>query len=193
MDTIKRADRPDLETGRERSAIWGGPFLIGAVIAALGVFAFISTGIAGLATILFFGVLLAGGGLLEVIEGFRNRRRGSLVLHVLSGILAVVVGGILLFRPVAGLAALSLLLGGFFIASGLFRGITAMVDRYERWGFDLFYGVVAVVLGIVVFANWPAVSLWLVGALVGVELLARGIAIMGVSLVVRRELRRATV
>lgn len=192
MDTYKRPGRTAPLSGRERSAIWGGPFLLGVLIAALGVFALLSTGIAGLATVIFFGVLLAGGGVVEIIEGFGERKeKGNLLLHVLSGVLAVVVGGILLLMPIAGLAALTLLLGGYFIASGLFRGVTALADRYEKWGFDLFYGIVAIALGVIVFAAWPEVSLTLVGALIGIELLARGIAIIGVSLTMRRGLREA--
>ncbi len=193
MPTLDPRTSSHHDTGRTRSAAWGAPFVMGLLIAVLGFFAFIAAGITSLATILLFGALLGAGGLVEIVEAFRHRHHGGLVLHLLSGILALVVGAIMLFRPVAGLAAVSLMLGGYFLASGLFRGITAVADRYERWGFDVFYAVVAIALGIAVFSGWPVTSLWLVGALVGAELIARGIAIMGVSLALRRELKGVTV
>ncbi|MGI5862773.1 MAG: HdeD family acid-resistance protein [Myxococcales bacterium] len=193
MADSSKPTRTARETGRARSTLWGAPFVLGMAITLLGVLAFIAARITSLATILVFGALLAIGGIVEIVEGFWHRKTGHLVLHVLSGVLAAVVGGILLFRPVAGLTAVGLLLGGFFLASGLFRGITAVADRYERWGFDLAYGLLAIGLGIVVFAGWPLTSLWLVGALVGAELVIRGVAIMGVALTVRRELGKTAV
>ncbi len=190
MADSSKHTRTNPELGRSRSAVWGAPFVLGLAISLLGVLAFIAARITSLATILVFGALLAVGGIVEIVEGFLHRKAGHLARHVLSGVLATVVGAILLFRPVAGLSAVGLLLGGFFLVSGLFRGITAVADRYERWGFDLAYGLLAIGLGVIVFAGWPLTSLWLVGALIGAELILRGVAIMGVSLTVRRELQR---
>ena len=190
MADSSKHTRTNPELGRSRSAVWGAPFVLGLAISLLGVLAFIAARITSLATILVFGALLAVGGIIEIVEGFLHRKAGHLARHVLSGVLATVVGAILLFRPVAGLSAVGLLLGGFFLVSGLFRGITAVADRYERWGFDLAYGLLAIGLGVIVFAGWPLTSLWLVGALIGAELILRGVAIMGVSLTVRRELQR---
>lgn len=193
MADSSKHTRANPELGRSRSAVWGAPFVLGLAISLLGVLAFIAARITSLATILVFGALLAVGGIVEIVEGFLHRKAGHLARHVLSGVLATVVGAILLFRPVAGLSAVGLLLGGFFLVSGLFRGITAVADRYERWGFDLAYGLLAIGLGVIVFAGWPLTSLWLVGALIGAELILRGVAIMGVSLAVRHELQRTPI
>ena len=175
---------------REVSAAWGGPFVMGTLLVLLGIFAFIAAGITSLATAIMFGILLFVAGILEIVYAFRVRRGGRFTLYFLGGIFSVVVGVLFLVRPLAGLAALSLLLAGYFFATGLFRGITSVMDRYPRWYFDFFYGVVAVLLGVLIVAQWPISSLWIVGALVGAEIASRGIAMMAVALEMRRVLRQ---
>jgi uncharacterized membrane protein HdeD (DUF308 family) len=94
--------------------------------------------------------------------------------------------------PGAGLAALTLLLAGYFFASGLFHTITSLVDRYPRWGWDLVYGAVSLVLGIVVMSRWPVSAVWLVGTLVGFGILFRGLTLMAGSLSFRRALHEVS-
>ena len=67
-----------------------------------------------------------------------------------------------------------------------------MVDRYARWGWDCFDGIVSVLLGAVIMAQWPLSTVWAVGIVVGVGLLSRGIALMAGSLAVRSVIREAT-
>ncbi|MCI0569401.1 MAG: DUF308 domain-containing protein [Myxococcaceae bacterium] len=178
--------------GRATAAAWGAPFFLGLLLVALGVFAFIAAGLTSLASILFFGVLLFAGGVLEVIHAFRVRKEGRFLLYFLGGVLSLVVGALFFLRPLESLASVTLLLAAYFFASGLFRGITSVMDRYPGWGWDFFYGAVSVVLGVVLFAQWPVSSLWLLGVLVAAALIARGAAVMGASLALRRGLRAAT-
>ena len=107
----------------------------------------------------------------------------------MSGFLSIAVGGVFLARPFAGLAAVSLMLAGYFFASGLFRAITSVIDRYRHWGFDLFYGAITVFLGVLLLQGWPATAFWLLGTLVGIELILRGAAVLGASLALRRALQ----
>lgn len=190
MSPVESGQR-GVAAGRAVSATWGTPFVAGLFMVALGILAFIAAGIASLATIFAFGALLLVAGLMEVVYAFQARRQGSFLLPLLSGLLSLVVGALFLFRPLAGLAATSLMLAAFFLASGLFRGITAIADRYAHWGWDLFYGVVAIVLGVLLLSGWPTSSIVTIGVLVGAELIARGSTLMGASLALRRGLRPA--
>jgi uncharacterized membrane protein HdeD (DUF308 family) len=179
--------------GRTQSSAWGAPFLFGLLVAICGVLALISVGVTSMLSAVFIGILLVAAGILEIIEAFRVRKAGPFLLYLLAGILTGIVGVLFVARPMAGLASLGLLLACYFFASGLFRGITSIADRYAGWGWDFAYGICAVVLGVIVMSQWPISSLWLVGTLVGIELLLRGIAIMSGSLALRRGLRRVTV
>ncbi len=179
-----------MQEGRARAATWGSSFLAGLLIFALGVFCLIATGVTGFASILLFGGLLLAAGILEIYSAFRERRQGRQFLpHFLVGLLSFVVGGLFLVRPAVGLAAVTLLLAGYFFADGLFRSITSLLDRYEGWAWDFFSGAVSVLLGVIVFSQWPISSLWVVGALVGVQLMMRGVLVMSVSLTLRRAMR----
>lgn len=162
----------------------------GILLVVLGIFAFVYVFATSITSVLILGALVGIGGAIEIVSAFRAEAHGRL-LRLLSGVLSLVVGGLLLFRPVAGVAAVGLLLAGWFFASGLFRGVLALLDRPPRWGWDLAYGIVSVLLGVFVVAQWPASSFLVLGVLVAVELVSRGAAIIGASLAVRSLVRRA--
>ncbi len=175
-----------MEEGRRAAFAWGTVFTIGLLLFAGGVLCLIAAGITGLASIILFGAFLTGAGVVEIVHGFRRRGSGQFFLYLLAGLLSLVVGLLFLARPLAGLAAVTLLLAGYFFAVGIFRGVTSLMDRYPGWGWDLLSGAASVVLGIIAVVQWPISSLWLVGVLVGVELIARGATTMAIGLGVRR-------
>jgi uncharacterized membrane protein HdeD (DUF308 family) len=178
---------------RVTSTLWGGPFVLGLLLTVLGVVALGAAFLTSLVTAIFFGAMLAVAGIMEVVSAFRVRRSGGpFALYLLGGVLSAVVGLFILVYPKAGLAALTLLLAGYFFASGLFHAITSVVDRYPRWGWDFFYGAVSVFLGAVVMAEWPISAVWLVGTMVGISILFRGVSLMAGSLTLRRAMREVT-
>ena len=91
-----------------------------------------------------------------------------------------------MFRAGAGLATITLLLAGYFIANGLFRCVTSVADRYFHWGWDFALGAISIFLGVIVIGQWPVSALWVVGTLVGVEIFFRGLGLMVAGLDIRR-------
>ncbi len=175
---------------RVNSAAWGGPFILGLLTMLLGIVALGAAFFTSLVSAILFGALLGGAGVMEIISAFRERKSGGpFWLYLLGGILSVVVGLFILVYPAAGLGAMTLLLAGYFFASGLFHAITSVMDRYPRWGWDFFYGAVSIFLGILVMRQWPISAVWLVGTLVGIGIFFRGVALMAGALTVRRVLR----
>lgn len=164
-----------------RRSYWSGPFVAGLLIAIIGIVAFWTPLVTSIASVLLIGALLASAGVVELIGSFRHRHDGITAHSVLSGILSLVVGILFIARPVVGVAALGLMLAAYFFATGLFRIINAVADRYPRWGWDLAYGLIALAAGVMVMLYWPIASLVLIGMLVGVELLGRGIALMAIG------------
>jgi uncharacterized membrane protein HdeD (DUF308 family) len=164
---------------------------MGLLIALAGVLALLWVGFTSVATVYFYGAMLVVAGIFEIVHAFRTRgKAGPFLMFLLGGILSIVVGMLVWARPGAGLVALTLLLAGYFFASGLFRGITSIADRYPGWGSDFAYGIVSVVLGAIIFAQLPSSSMWVLGVVVGVEILSRGISIMAGALMVRSALHR---
>lgn len=175
---------------RTTAGLWGGPFVMGLLLTLLGVVALGAVVLTSLFSVIFYGSMLVVAGAFELVHAFRIRKTGPFLMFLLGGILSIGVGAMVVARPGAGLFAVTLLMAGYFFASGLFRGITALSDRHEGWGWDLAYGLVSLALGVIIFAQLPASSLWALGIVVGVEILVRGIAIMAAALAVRGVLRR---
>jgi uncharacterized membrane protein HdeD (DUF308 family) len=184
----------NIDTGttpqRSMSGLWGGPFVMGLLLSLLGIVALGAVVITSVASVIFFGSMLVVAGIFEIVHALRVRKTGPFLMFLLGGVLSVVVGAMVLARPGSGLVAMTLLLAGYFFASGLFRGITSLVDRYAGWGWDFAYGIVSVVLGIIISAQMPTSTLWALGLVVGVEILSRGISIMAGALAVRGAMRR---
>ncbi|WP_395846693.1 HdeD family acid-resistance protein [Cystobacter fuscus] len=175
---------------RNRSGLWGGPFVMGLLLSLLGIVALGAVVATSVASVIFFGSMLVVAGVFEIIHAFRVRKTGPFLMYLLGGVLSIVVGAMVLARPGSGLVAMTLLLAGYFFASGLFRGITSIVDRYAGWGWDFAYGIVSVVLGVIISSQMPTSTLWALGLVVGVEILSRGISIMAGALAVRGAMQR---
>ena len=71
------------------------------------------------------------------------------------------------------------------MAVGAFRTLSAMVVRYPYWGWSLLNGVVTFLLGLIIFRQWPFGSLWVIGLLVGIEMLFFGWTWFMMSLAIR--------
>jgi uncharacterized membrane protein HdeD (DUF308 family) len=173
-------------------AIWGVPMTMGILMIVGGVIAFFASILTSLVSIYFLGTLLLVVGVLEIVGAFRTRGRGPFFVYFLMGLLSIVVGALFLDRPMASLAALTLLIAGMFFAGGLFRGVTAIADRYPHWGWDLAYGIVAALLGIFVVFDFPFSALWVLGVVVAAEIFARGIALVAASSSLHHQLAPAS-
>jgi uncharacterized membrane protein HdeD (DUF308 family) len=179
-------DEAGAERARAVREAWGGTFVLGILMAVLGVFAMAVAPATGLLTVVMLGAFLAVAGIFEAYHALRHREGGNRLVFLLGGILSIVVGGLLMFRAGVGLATITLLLAGYFVANGLFRSVTSIADRYLHWGWDFLLGAISILLGFIVFAQWPVSSLWLVGTLVGVEIFFRGCGLMLAGLDIRR-------
>src|SRR5512140_478069 len=170
------------ERGERRPTYgWGVAMTIGILLIILGAAALSASVLTSVVTVLYLGILLIVVGGLEIISAFRAHRNRQFLVYFLAGVLSIVVGGLFLDRPLASLASLTLLVAGFLFASGLFRGVHAVVDRYPRWGWDLAYAFVAVILGAYMAAQWPVSALWVIGTIVGIEIIARGVTLVAAS------------
>lgn len=66
------------------------------------------------------------------------------------------------------------MLAGFFIVGGTFRIIMALSERFPSWGWVAFNGAVTLLLGFLIWRQWPEASLWVIGTFVGIDLVLMG-------------------
>jgi uncharacterized membrane protein HdeD (DUF308 family) len=165
---------------------WGWFLALGIALIVLGVFAVVAAEIATLASVLLFGWLILIGGMLEVVTAFWARQWSGFFLHLLAGVLYMVIGLLIVGHPVAAAAGLTLVLTALFLTGGVFRIAAAAMLRYPNWGWSVLDGVVTLVLGVLIWANWPESSLLLIGTFVGIALIFRGWAWVMFALAVRQ-------
>lgn len=156
---------------------------------ALGVLALLLAVIATFASVIAFGAILAGGGFLQLAQAVQARAWRGLSFYLLTGIVTIFAGISLIMRPAAGALALTLLLAGFFMAQGAFRVVVAtMADHLPGRALQVLNGVVTFALGLIIGLQWPEGSLWVIGVVVGIDLISTGASqVAGASLVRRRE------
>jgi len=153
---------------------WGWYIGLGIVLIILGAIALGRTFIVTVASVMFFGWLLIAGGLIEAVHAFWRERWSGFFLDLFSGILYVVVGFMIVANPGASAAALTLLIAMFLIFGGIFRVVMALAARYPHWGWMLLHGGINLLLGVLIWRQWPVSGLWVIGLFVGIELLLNG-------------------
>jgi uncharacterized membrane protein HdeD (DUF308 family) len=176
------------------SALRGNWFwfvLLGIALIVLGMVAISSAVIASLAFAVFFGVLILMSGVVETIGSFWTRAWSGFFLHLLSGILAIVIGVLFLRRPVTELLVFTLLIAAFLMVGGIFKIVTALSFRFAAWGWPVLSGVIDVALGIMIWMEWPASALWVIGLFVGISMVFRGVHWIALGLALRALPNRA--
>ena len=163
-----------------KSAKWTGWLLV-----ILGILALASPLVAGLSITMLIGVLLIAGGIAQLVMVFRAGSFGSGITLAILGGLSLVAGLYTVTQPAAALGALTLFLALYFVASGILEVIGAVSARpADGWGWVLAGGIVSVLLGIMIWQQFPFSGVWAIGILVGVRLLISGITFITIGSVV---------
>jgi uncharacterized membrane protein HdeD (DUF308 family) len=147
---------------------------LGVVSIILGVIALVDSIAATVASMIVFGWILLVAGIIEAIQAFRHRQGGHLFLHLLNAVLAFVVGLMLLRNPLAGALLVTLLLAAYFVVIGVFRIVASLSLRVPHWGWTMANGIVSLIFGILVWAQWPISGLWVIGLFIGIDLIFMG-------------------
>jgi uncharacterized membrane protein HdeD (DUF308 family) len=165
-------------------------FLIeGIVLLVLGAAAIAVPPLAGLAATIVLGWVFVIGGIVGLASTFGARRAPGFGWSLLSAIVAVIAGTLLLWNPLAGLATLTYVLIGYFIAEGIFCIGLAIAHRRElmgSWEWLLFNGVIDLVLAGIIISGLPGALAWALGLLVGIDLVFGGAALIAMALAARR-------
>jgi uncharacterized membrane protein HdeD (DUF308 family) len=150
---------------------------MGVLTAALGVFLILYPFITATLTTIVLGWTLIFVGVAQFIFALKSRNLGQFFWKILSSLLYGAVGVMLLSMPLRGVAALTGLLGGLFIAQGVFQMIAAFQARpLKGWGWVLTDGIWSLLLGLLILAQWPWSSAWAIGTLVGASVFMNGVS-----------------
>ncbi len=165
---------------RHLQSDWLWLFLYGVLLAVCGTAALIFPALTVLTTfvaVVVVGITLVIAGVATVIASFWAGRWSGMLLQLLIGVLYIAVGLMIMDSPLASSMALTLFVAAFFIVAGGFRIIAALAVRFPYWGWALLNGIVTLLLGIVIYRlyqHFPPSAIWILGVLVGMELLFHG-------------------
>jgi len=156
---------------------WLWFLLLGVLLVAAGTAAIVvppaTVGTTFVVTV-FFGVLLMVAGVATIVSSFWIGRWSGFLLQLLVGILYVACGFIMTENPVISALAITVFIAVSFIVLGVFRTVAALVLRFPQWGWALLNGVVTMLAGIIIYRQLPFDALWVIGLLVGLEMLFNG-------------------
>jgi len=143
--------------------------------------------LATLAVEIFVGWLFFVGGIFRTASVWHSRQAPSFVWSMLTAILSIVLGLILVLRPLAGVLTLTMVLVAFFIIEGIASIIGAVEHRQHlrSWGWVLFSGIIDLVLAYLIWAGWPSSASWAIGLLVGINMLFLGLSLVMTAVAAR--------
>jgi len=164
---------------------WVWFLLIGILLMVLGATCIVKAQTATTFSILVLGWILMISGVFWLINSFLAIASPMFFLFLLSALIRGGIGYLLIRHPNAGAEGVTMLLAVLFIVGGLFRTAGASVIKFPWWGWTVLSGIVAVVLGVYILANWPVASTFFVGIVIGVDLLFDGVALTAFSAAIR--------
>ncbi|HZV88599.1 MAG TPA: DUF308 domain-containing protein [Candidatus Binatus sp.] len=169
----------------------GWSIIMALVFILLGMMAIIEPGVAGVALAILVGWVLIFGGVAHLITAFSGGGAARVIWQVLIGLVYIVGGFYFLTHPLLALGTLTLLLGVMILMEAVFELVAYFRARDERGsGWLLVNALITLLLGGLIWLQWPSSSGWAIGTLVGVNLLMTGISRLMFGLAARKVANR---
>ena len=175
----------DIEITKDLAQYWVWFLLLGGALVVLGAVAVVRSMTATLVSMMFFGWLLIFAAAIEIVQAVIVGHWAGFFGHALSAILYGVLGLIFVTRPIITAEVLTLMMALFFLVGGLFQIVGSAWMSVGGWGWQVLDGLITVVLGLMILAQWPISGLWVIGLFIGIQLIFYGIAWMGIAWAVR--------
>jgi uncharacterized membrane protein HdeD (DUF308 family) len=156
-------------------------YLVQAVLMVVGgAVAILFPVFASAAFVRFLGWILIASGIIQALSLLAARNHPSFWLALISSVLAVVVGVMMLRNTVETMLVISILLIVFFMVEGISKIVFSLTIRpLQGWFWVLASGVLAVILAGILWSSMPVTAAWLIGLLLGINLITEGIALAG--------------
>jgi uncharacterized membrane protein HdeD (DUF308 family) len=180
MKANERMQKRSLPTGKFLMILGISLVILGMVSISLPV-------VAGKALVYSIGGLLLFVGIFQLVTGLREISLSGKLLGVLLGAITGITGLAVLAHPLYGLAALTLVLAMFFVIEGIGKIIVSFSYRpAPGWIGVLLSGVLGLVLGLMIWNQWPLSGTWAIGVLVGVDLVSTGVSLIALSMTIKQ-------
>ncbi len=156
---------------------WWWLFLYGILLVVCGMAAIVFPAVTTVAAMVVLAIVLMIAGVATIIHAFWAGKWSGMLGQLFVGILYVVVGFMIQDAPIKTGLGLTVIIAAFFIVVGGFRIVSSLAVRYPYWGWSLLNGIVTFLMGVVIyrlFERAPVSALWVLGLLIGIEMLFHG-------------------
>ena len=155
----------------------GWSIFMGVLSAVLGLFLIAYPLATATITTLLLGWTLIFVGIAKFVFALHSHTPGNFFLKILAGAVYGITGIVLAFAPMAGVEALTVLVGTMLLVqAGLATATAFQMRPLDGWGWFLFDAACSFVLGMLILIKWPSSSVWAIGTLVGAAVLMGGIS-----------------
>ncbi|PZV34623.1 HdeD family acid-resistance protein [Mesorhizobium kowhaii] len=150
--------------------------LLGLMLIVAGVFVLGDIALATMISAIVIGVTAIVVGAFEMMHAFWMKGWGGFVWQFVLGMLYIIFGATVLNQPVSGALVLTYILGLLLVASGIVR-LFVGIKHWSNVGWTMVLsGAFGVLAGLVILTGWPTTGLWVLGLLLGIDLISHGIA-----------------
>jgi uncharacterized membrane protein HdeD (DUF308 family) len=165
----------------------GFSIVLSILLIACGILAILLPVEMSLGVVIVIAWLLMISGVVQLINAIRGHGTGSRFWAGMIGITHFGMGLFFRLDPGIGIAALTLALIAFFVAQGII-GVVAYF-RMRKSGASawlLFESAMTLIFGVMIWRHWPSGSLWVIGVLVGINMIIIGTTHLMLALAVGR-------
>jgi uncharacterized membrane protein HdeD (DUF308 family) len=184
--------RPSLSsTVRAITGKWGWFVALGVGQLILGGIASTNLFAADLASVLVIGAAMLAAGIFQIVHAFSARGVRGFLFWLLGGIVYGAAGAVILYDPILASFALSLVAGVLLVVTGMLRTWAGFHSRPAAgWRWLVAAGVLTFLVGVIVIAAWPGIGLWLLGAMLVVDLVFQGWGFIAFGIALRARASR---
>jgi uncharacterized membrane protein HdeD (DUF308 family) len=165
---------------------WWWFYALGVMLLICGILAIIFPAISSWAAVKVLSIVLLVAGVATIIGSFWAGRWGGFLVEMLVGMIYVAASLIMRRDPVFTVAIITAFVAVAFIVMGLFRIMATLVIHFPQWGWSLLNGCITLLLGIIILRDFQDGNWWIIGLLVGIEMLFAGVAWIMLALEIRR-------
>ncbi|MGA9390786.1 MAG: DUF308 domain-containing protein [Candidatus Sulfotelmatobacter sp.] len=161
--------------------------LWGVLLVVLGMAAMAAPLFAAVAVSVIIAWLIVFAGVVHIALAFHAHGAGTVIWRVLVGLAYLCFGAYMLVHPVLGVASLTLVLAALFVIEGILNLVLFFRIRGLHGAtWVLIDAIVTLLLGGMIYLQWPWSATWAIGVLVGVSLIMSGVARIAITAAARR-------
>jgi len=150
--------------------------LLGIVLILAGVIVLGDVVLVSVISALVIGIAAIVAGVFEIVHAFWTKGWGGFIWQILLGALYVAAGIVLVRQPIAGALILTYVLGLVFLVSGAVRVVVGISHWKNSGWIMVLSGVFGILAGLVVLSGFPMTGLWVLGFILGIDLIIHGVA-----------------